>query len=123
MIAELSRIEIQRRTAMPAQLRVSVLATFMVAVMVGMNAAQAAEIKVIGSVAVKEIVLDLAITLQPGASTKATMKNPMICECSRGTLAITQDGKEWTAKTGDIWTCKEGLVEERPLIKERPLRQ
>jgi quercetin dioxygenase-like cupin family protein len=52
-----------------------------------------------------------AITYQPGANTKATMKNPMICECTRGTLEVTQDGKTWTAKTGDIWTCKEGMVE------------
>jgi hypothetical protein len=53
-----------------------------------------------------------AITYQPGANTKATMKNPMICECTRGTLEVTQDGKTWTAKTGDIWTCKEGMAEE-----------
>jgi hypothetical protein len=52
------------------------------------------------------------ITLQPGASTKATMKNPMICECGQGALEIVQDGKTFTAKKGDIWTCKEGLVEE-----------
>ena len=52
-----------------------------------------------------------AITYQPGANTKATMKNPMICECTRGTLEVTQDGNTWTAKTGDIWTCKEGMVE------------
>jgi quercetin dioxygenase-like cupin family protein len=51
------------------------------------------------------------ITYEPGASSKATMKNPMICECTRGTLEVTQDGKKWTAKTGDIWTCKEGMVE------------
>jgi len=52
------------------------------------------------------------ITLQPGASTKATMKNPMICECSQGTLEIVQDGKKFTANKGHVWTCKEGLVEE-----------
>ena len=52
------------------------------------------------------------ITLQPGASTKATMKNPMICECSQGTLEIVQDGKKFTANKGQVWTCKEGLVEE-----------
>ena len=52
------------------------------------------------------------ITLQPGASTKATMKNPMICECSQGTLEIVQDGKKFTANKGAVWTCKEGLVEE-----------
>jgi hypothetical protein len=53
-----------------------------------------------------------AVTYQPGANSKVTMKNPMICECTRGTLQVTQDGKTWTAKTGDIWTCKEGMVEE-----------
>ena len=52
------------------------------------------------------------ITLQPGASTKATMKNPMICECSQGSLKIVQDGKKFTANKGHVWTCKEGLVEE-----------
>ena len=52
------------------------------------------------------------ITLEPGASTKATMKNPMICECSQGTLEVIQDGKKFTAKRGNVWTCKEALVEE-----------
>jgi len=52
------------------------------------------------------------IILQPGASTKATMKNPMICECSQGTLEIVQDGKKFTANKGHVWTCKEGMVEE-----------
>lgn len=52
------------------------------------------------------------ITLQPGASTKATMKNPMICECSQGSLEVVQDGKKFTASKGHVWTCKEGLVEE-----------
>jgi hypothetical protein len=52
------------------------------------------------------------ITLQPGASTKATMKNPMICECSQGSLEVAQDGKKFTANKGHVWTCKEGLVEE-----------
>ncbi|HEY3303034.1 MAG TPA: hypothetical protein VGL70_05805 [Candidatus Binatia bacterium] len=51
-------------------------------------------------------------TLQAGASTKATMKNPMICECGQGALEVTQDGKTFTAKKGHVWTCKEGLVEE-----------
>jgi len=52
------------------------------------------------------------ITLQPGASTKATMKNPMICECSQGSLEVVQDDKKFTADKGHVWTCKEGLVEE-----------
>ena len=52
------------------------------------------------------------ITLQFGASTKAIMKNPMICECSQGSLEVVQDGKKFTANKGHVWTCKEGLVEE-----------
>jgi quercetin dioxygenase-like cupin family protein len=52
-----------------------------------------------------------AVTYQPGANSKATMKNPMICECTQGTLEVTQDDKTWTAKKGDIWTCKVGMVE------------
>jgi len=52
------------------------------------------------------------ITLQPGASTKATMKNPMICECSQGSLEVVQDGKKFTANKDHVWTCKEGMVEE-----------
>ena len=52
------------------------------------------------------------ITLQPGATTKATMKNPMICECSQGSLEVVQDGKKFTANKGHVWTCKEGMVEE-----------
>src|SRR6267378_2216957 len=52
------------------------------------------------------------ITLQSGASTKATMKNPMICECSQGSLEVVQDGKKFTANKGHVWTCKEGMVEE-----------
>jgi len=53
-----------------------------------------------------------SVIYQPGANSKVTMKNPMICECTQGTLEVTQDGKKWTAKTGDIWTCREGMVEE-----------
>jgi quercetin dioxygenase-like cupin family protein len=54
-----------------------------------------------------------AITYQPGASSKDTMKNSMICECTQGPLEITQDdGKPFTAKKGDIWTCKTGTVEQ-----------
>ncbi|HEY2974421.1 MAG TPA: hypothetical protein VGJ48_18025 [Pyrinomonadaceae bacterium] len=53
-----------------------------------------------------------SVTYQPGANSKVTMKNSMICECTQGTLEVTQDGKTWTAKTGDIWTCREGMVEE-----------
>jgi len=51
------------------------------------------------------------ITYQPGASTKAKMQNAMICECTQGTLEVMQDDMAFTAKTGDIWTCKVGMVE------------
>lgn len=53
-----------------------------------------------------------ANTYQPGASSKATMKNSMVCECTEGTLEVKQDGRTFTAKKGDVWTCKEGIVEE-----------
>jgi len=52
-----------------------------------------------------------AITYQAGASSKAKMQNAMICECTQGTLEITQDDKTWTANKGAIWTCKVGMVE------------
>jgi quercetin dioxygenase-like cupin family protein len=49
---------------------------------------------------------------KPGGRVKATMDNPMICECSQGTLEVTQDGKSFTAKKGRVWTCNQGTVEE-----------
>ena len=51
------------------------------------------------------------VTYQPGASTKAKMQNAMICECTQGTLEVTQDDKTWTANKGDIWTCSVGMIE------------
>jgi len=51
-------------------------------------------------------------TFKPGGRAKATMDNPMICECSQGTLEINQDGKSFTAKKGHLWTCNQGTVEE-----------
>ena len=50
-------------------------------------------------------------TYEPGASSKGKMQNAMVCQCTQGTLEITQDDKTFTAKTGDIWTCKVGLIE------------
>jgi len=62
------------------------------------------------------------IRYQPGAATKMiVMKNPMVCECTEGTLEITQDGgKPWIAKKGDIWTCKEGTVETTANVGKAP---
>ena len=51
------------------------------------------------------------VTYQPGASTKAKMQNAMVCQCTQGTLEVSQDDKAFTAKTGDIWTCKVGMIE------------
>jgi quercetin dioxygenase-like cupin family protein len=51
-------------------------------------------------------------TFKPGGRVKATMDNPMICECSQGSLEVSQDGKSFTAKKGHLWTCNQGTVEE-----------
>jgi quercetin dioxygenase-like cupin family protein len=51
------------------------------------------------------------VTYQPGASTKAKMQNAMVCECTQGTLEVMRDDTTFTAKKGDIWTCKVGMVE------------
>jgi len=51
------------------------------------------------------------VTYQPGASTKVKMQNAMVCQCTQGTLEVSQDDKTFTAKTGDIWTCKAGMIE------------
>lgn len=50
---------------------------------------------------------------EPGGTTGAptAMKNPMICECSVGSLEVTQDGKAFTANTGHVWTCNTGTME------------
>ena len=53
-------------------------------------------------------------TLQPGASSggKSGMEHAMICECTQGTLEITQDkNKPFVAKTGHMWTCNVGTIE------------
>lgn len=51
-------------------------------------------------------------TYQPGASSKSKMQNAMICECTQGTLEITQDDhKPFLAKTGHMWTCNVGTIE------------
>ena len=52
------------------------------------------------------------ITYQPGANSKAKMRDAMICECTQGTLEIAQDdGKPFVAKTGHMWTCNVGTIE------------
>jgi hypothetical protein len=38
-------------------------------------------------------------------------EHAMICEMSQGTLDETKDGKPFTRKNGDIWTCAIGEVD------------
>lgn len=51
------------------------------------------------------------VTFQTGASSKRAMPNPMICECTLGSLEVIQDDKTFTANVGDTWTCNTGTVE------------
>ena len=49
---------------------------------------------------------------QPGASSPVhTMNNDMVCECTAGALEITNDGRTFTADTGQVWTCHVGGTE------------
>jgi hypothetical protein len=54
-------------------------------------------------------------TYRPGGHSKNAMQNPMVCECSQGSLEVTQDGKTFTVQQGDIWTCDKDTVEETPI--------
>jgi quercetin dioxygenase-like cupin family protein len=49
---------------------------------------------------------------QPGASVPVrTMDNDMVCQCTAGSLEITNDGRTFTANTGQAWTCHRGGTE------------
>ena len=49
----------------------------------------------------------------PGASFPVeTMKNDMICHILEGEYWVKQDDKEFTAKTGHVFTCTIGMTEE-----------
>ena len=51
-------------------------------------------------------------TYPPGAggNRKVTMKRSMICEITQGALDSVVDGKPVRRNTGDIYTCRRGLV-------------
>jgi quercetin dioxygenase-like cupin family protein len=52
------------------------------------------------------------IIFQPGAMLpENTMHNTMICECTEGTLEVTNDGRMFTANKGVMWTCRHGGTE------------
>ena len=51
-------------------------------------------------------------TFQAGASVPVrNMSNAMICECTLGSLEITNDGRTFTANKGDMWTCRKDGTE------------
>jgi len=53
------------------------------------------------------------VTWQPGAkSGPEKMPHHMVCEMSQGTLDEIKDGRPVTRKTGDVWTCRIGEVDE-----------
>ena len=53
------------------------------------------------------------IVVQPGASVpKSAMENDMVCHMLEGELSVVQNGEEFTAKKGDVWTCATGTEEQ-----------
>jgi hypothetical protein len=50
---------------------------------------------------------------QPGAkSENPAMANDMVCHCLEGELQVSQGpGKQFVAKTGDVWSCRRGMPE------------
>ena len=53
------------------------------------------------------------IVYQPGAkSDNPAMPNDMVCHCLEGELQFSQGpGKQFVAKTGDVWSCMKGMPE------------
>jgi len=47
--------------------------------------------------------------LEPGASApEIVMMNDMVCHIAEGEMVVTQNGKQFTAKKGHVWTCLKG---------------
>jgi len=53
------------------------------------------------------------VVYQPGAkSENPAMANDMVCHCLEGELQVSQGpGKQFVAKTGDVWSCMKGMPE------------
>lgn len=68
---------------------------------------RASEIPAYATVSMRDIVY------QPGAkSDNPGMPNDMVCHCLEGELQVSQGpGKQFVAKTGDVWSCKKGMPE------------
>jgi quercetin dioxygenase-like cupin family protein len=67
----------------------------------------ASEIPAYATVSMRDIVF------QPGSkSDNPAMPNDMVCHCLEGELQISQGpGKQFVAKTGDVWSCMKGMPE------------
>jgi hypothetical protein len=53
------------------------------------------------------------IIMQPGSKTAGNpMKNAMVCHITEGELRIVQEGKTFTAKKNQVWTCDKGTTEQ-----------
>jgi quercetin dioxygenase-like cupin family protein len=68
---------------------------------------RASEIPAYATVSMRDVVY------QPGAkSDNPAMANDMVCHCLEGELQVDQGpGKQFVAKTGDVWSCKKGMPE------------
>ena len=54
----------------------------------------------------------LDIVFAPGSSEPVEeMSADMVCHCTEGELTVTNDGNEFVAKAGDVWTCRKGGTE------------
>lgn len=53
------------------------------------------------------------LVFQPGAKLSiAAMSNDMVCHMTEGEVRIKQNGRDFTAKKNDIYTCMKGDVED-----------
>ncbi|HZC03680.1 MAG TPA: hypothetical protein VE844_20750 [Gammaproteobacteria bacterium] len=68
---------------------------------------RASEIPAYATVSMRDMVY------QPGSkSENPAMPNDMVCHCLEGELQVSQGpGKQFVAKTGDVWSCVKGMPE------------
>lgn len=60
------------------------------------------------------------IVIEPGAKIPpSAMENDMVCHMLEGELVVIQDGVEFTAGEGDVWTCAVGTEEAGRNATER----
>ena len=52
------------------------------------------------------------VVFRPGSNLPSSaMKNAMLCHIAEGELRVTQDGKDFPFKKGDVWSCATGTNE------------